>query len=384
MYEILAGVDYVHKAGLLHRDLKPGNILINLGDWSARIWDFGLARSLRDCKDCELIVRENIEKNGKEEEAEEEKNGVERPKTAIKCSSKDELDGTLHKAPGINTSLLVRKKTAVIRKGSGDEYRMKEICKEMNKKKRISRALKDTLKEREEGERELTPHVVTRFYRSPEVILMDKNYNKKVDIWAWGAIFWELLKMKKENCASYLSRKSMFMGKSWAPLSPNRRKKSTKILVIDRINKEENKSMKLYGVTEKDQMNWILKVIGVPNEEDLSYMNKAKQKAFLNTYEHYKRKNLNTLFPAEEDEWIHLLSKMLEFNPFFRFSAEECMNHPYFSDLDKSTKTDEEVREKLRDEKEKEKGIEWVFDKSERLTHVIHQFKLKQKLNSHY
>ena len=32
--------------------------------------------------------------------------------------------------------------------------------------------------------RQLTSHVATRFYRAPELILMEKDYGKEVDIWA--------------------------------------------------------------------------------------------------------------------------------------------------------------------------------------------------------
>ena len=49
-------------------------------------------------------------------------------------------------------------------------------------------------------------------------------------------------------------------------------------------------------------MNVILKVIGAPQKEDMSYMSVGKQKAFLNTYEHHKGKNFSSLFPDEDDE----------------------------------------------------------------------------------
>ena len=41
----------------------------------------------------------------------------------------------------------------------------------------------------------LTKHVVTRWYRAPEVILMNKMYSYSVDIWSVGCIFAELLTM---------------------------------------------------------------------------------------------------------------------------------------------------------------------------------------------
>lgn len=44
MWEILGGVSFIHSCKILHRDLKPQNILINK-DNSVKIADFGLART---------------------------------------------------------------------------------------------------------------------------------------------------------------------------------------------------------------------------------------------------------------------------------------------------------------------------------------------------
>ncbi|KAL4657317.1 serine/threonine-protein kinase NLK [Arapaima gigas] len=44
MYQILRGVKYLHSAGILHRDLKPGNLLVN-SNCFLKICDFGMARA---------------------------------------------------------------------------------------------------------------------------------------------------------------------------------------------------------------------------------------------------------------------------------------------------------------------------------------------------
>lgn len=43
IYQVLCGLKYIHSANVLHRDLKPGNLLIN-ADCELKICDFGLAR----------------------------------------------------------------------------------------------------------------------------------------------------------------------------------------------------------------------------------------------------------------------------------------------------------------------------------------------------
>lgn len=42
-YQILRGLKYLHSANILHRDIKPGNLLVN-SDCTLKICDFGLAR----------------------------------------------------------------------------------------------------------------------------------------------------------------------------------------------------------------------------------------------------------------------------------------------------------------------------------------------------
>jgi len=47
IYQICRGLKYIHSANVLHRDLKPGNLLVN-ADCELKICDFGLARGFVD------------------------------------------------------------------------------------------------------------------------------------------------------------------------------------------------------------------------------------------------------------------------------------------------------------------------------------------------
>lgn len=81
------------------------------------------------------------------------------------------------------------------------------------KVKKIKKGRKDTL-------RALSPHVSTRWYRSPEVCLVERVYDQANDIWALGCIFLELLTCHESMKIKAEDRTPLLMGNSCYPLSP--------------------------------------------------------------------------------------------------------------------------------------------------------------------
>ena len=58
MYNILVGLKFLHSAGVLHRDIKTANILLN-EDCSIKICDFGLSRTIEIGDDSESASQQS-------------------------------------------------------------------------------------------------------------------------------------------------------------------------------------------------------------------------------------------------------------------------------------------------------------------------------------
>ena len=270
MYNLLCGLKYIHSAEVIHRDLKPANILLN-EDCTVKICDFGLARS--------VVGVETTFKS------------LLRP-----AAPAHEVAKT---AP---TPAPAPKPTAKL-----EDQKKKEIHKQLIRTKDIRMNMK----------RELTGHVVTRWYRAPELILLEKDYGPAIDVWSAGCIFAELLSMMKEHAPTYLDRKPLFPGNSCFPLSP------------------DHKAEKRHGFphSSTDQLNVIFEVIGTPSEEEASFVTDAKAIEYLKTFTTRTRVDFRDLYPAATKDAIDLLNRMLVFNPYFRITVNEAIASPFFESI---------------------------------------------------
>ncbi|KAL9245892.1 hypothetical protein vseg_019491 [Gypsophila vaccaria] len=184
MFQLLRGLNYLHSANILHRDLKPKNLLIN-ANCDLKICDFGLART--------------------------------------------------NKGPG----------------------------------------------------QPMTEHVVTRWYRAPELLLRCDKYGPSVDMWAVGCILGELL-----------GRKPIFPGKD-----------------------------------ALDQLKQIIKFVGTQDDSNLGFVTDQRAYGFLKSLPYSAGQSLVGLFFGSDPLALDLLRKMLVFDPRMRITVGEALRHPYMADL---------------------------------------------------
>lgn len=73
-------------------------------------------------------------------------------------------------------------------------------------------------------------------------------------------------------------------------------------------------------------------------EEDKSFVTDTKATEYLDAFPQKPKVDLNKLYPGAGEEAIDLLGKILVFNPYFRLSIEEALNHPFFKKIRKAEK----------------------------------------------
>ena len=139
LYNSLCSFQFLHSANIMHRNIKPDNLLIN-SKCEITITDFGLSRPFLepDGQSCVFSIKQDL----RSKMLDYSKNDTAKDQQA---------------------------------------YRSR-----MSKKLKISRD--------KEKKRTLSEHMCSRWYRAPEIILLEKKYDHGIDIWAVGCILEEMIK----------------------------------------------------------------------------------------------------------------------------------------------------------------------------------------------
>lgn len=169
--------------------------------------------------------------------------------------------------------------------------------------------------------RHLTGHVVTRWYRAPELILLQESYTEAIDLWSVGCIYAELLGMLEGTKTE--DRGPLFPGSSCFPLSPDHKHKT---------------DYRYHTRGKHDQLNMIFNLLGTPTEGDIELLERDDAKRYIRCFAPREGDGLRAKFPLVDLDSIDIMDKMLRFNPASRISVQTALEHNLFADIREPTK----------------------------------------------
>lgn len=287
VHQLLLGISYLHRNGVVHRDIKSGNILVALEDGRrvVRLCDFGSARSLRSGM------------NG---------DGLE---AALSILSPDK-----NAARGLKGIQTLRSQDRLSEGGNG------------------SGGMRGESQVGIRGDN-MTTMITTPSYRAPEVIMSKGHYTMKVDLWGIGCILGELLRrvpLLGGSIAPSLTVSPVFaVSGDVYDMVPTPDEEDLFSTVCG--NKTTTKDIHKSSLTHRE-IQAVFDVIGTPPWSSIEKIESPNWRHYLSRAP-LRSAALHRMFANQDAAAVDLLGRLLTFDPDQRASAEEALTHEYFDEL---------------------------------------------------
>ena len=337
LWNMLDGLRYLHSCGIWHRDIKSQNAFlfreqseqgglmwrVKLGDFGSSVWrgserDGVLRRGLSvdaSSEDDEGDkVADGKEMGGVESDGEKKEGVDERPGCGRGHQRDDSLQAMKYDSDSYSD--------ASVREDVNGDGNNGNDGNDASRQRRGMHAGRPSHPDHPINHRGthhgthahqhlLTRQVCTPCYRAPEVVMSRGKYTDAVDMWGIGCIFGELLSRVSyvgTTCNSKLRVAPLFAVRDFPSVTP------------------------LPGETftnTKKELDALFKVIGTPSWRDIDQVEMIEWRTYLETLP-ARAPTLMRRFKHAGEVSIHLLSRLLEFDPASRLTCEEAMQHEYF------------------------------------------------------
>ncbi|XP_018323213.1 MAPK/MAK/MRK overlapping kinase-like [Agrilus planipennis] len=185
-----------------------------------------------------------------------------------------------------------------------------------------------------------TEYISTRWYRAPECLLTKGYYGPKMDIWAAGCVFYELITL--------------------TPL--------------------------FAGSNEIDQLAKIHAILGTPPVRVLNKFTNNRSQNFQN-FPKQRGKGLNAVLENLSDNAKNVLRLMLEYDPMKRVTLKRLLEHSYFGSLSRiNMRLSDKMSAPIGTKRKQQYSEEYIKDSRKRaiksFSLCMHSVPKKIKVNS--
>ena len=237
-------------------------------------------------------------------------NGIELQKTHLKCMIKQIVEGIAY----------LHKKGIMHRDIKGGNLLL-------TKSGIVKIADFGLAREFKRGVQPKTVKVVTRWYRAPEILILDRYYNEAIDVWSVGCVIAELLTgtpiFPGQSEVEQLALIYQMVG---MPRQTENLSEKIKQARDTAMAKDLEKTKEAYDMA-KDLLidSTKFQAFNNPNRASVGKFLRSRKEKFNSSF-----RKTSMLAQHIDDDVIDLIEKMLDVNPDTRITAKDALNHKYF------------------------------------------------------